>query len=569
MRNKFHIYAYCISIFAIFALIYYPAFYIPFHSDDYSYFLKGTSFKAHLEHYLGWSGRFIADYISSVMLNYFSKPIYMAINSFALIIVIIALSFLPPIIMKQKLIDKNSWLMLWFLFITYWIANPNLGQTTFWLVGSANYLWTIMWASLYFLFLLYLLTQEKEIDFKKSILLILLGFFTGLSNEATGISSVLFTIILFFIYKRQKKILTIALLSIVIGFSFLYFAPGNFKRLHCGAFNNWLNMPMYDKIYMHIFDRMPQTFGLFWLIFIDIIFLFIILSFSDKNKEKNIKSYIFICIFFILAIFSIFVFIKSPAMPPRSKNTCLFFLIICISFLTHTIIRVKESKSTLALIIIISSNLIYFIPSYVFFTYAIKNTAIQAQIRDEIINKAKSNKEQSVKIPDWYFTKLLNNSDKFDMYRSGAMPRYYGVKNIEWTNALFEYSITKTQTPTVLNLALINDLKLDAIFYSNGHNIFDKNKLILQFNHSLLNYIKNGDNILYLHIFTKNNSKFINKDINIEDFTQIGEKFYYAIVIDNIKLQKLKSLDFGFYNSTLEQNSASFSLNLENLEFHK
>ena len=205
MRNKFHIYAYCISIFAIFALIYYPAFYIPFHSDDYSYFLKGTSFKAHLEHYLGWSGRFIADYISSVMLNYFSKPIYMAINSFALIIVIIALSFLPPIIMKQKLIDKNSWLMLWFLFITYWIANPNLGQTTFWLVGSANYLWTIMWASLYFLFLLYLLTQEKEIDFKKSILLILLGFFAGLSNEATSISSVLFTIILFFIYKRQKK----------------------------------------------------------------------------------------------------------------------------------------------------------------------------------------------------------------------------------------------------------------------------------------------------------------------------------------------------------------------------
>jgi hypothetical protein len=62
-----------------------------------------------------------------------------------------------------------------------------------------------MWASLYFLFLLYLLTQEKEIDFKKSILLILLGFFTGFSNEATGISSVLFTIILFFIYKRQKR----------------------------------------------------------------------------------------------------------------------------------------------------------------------------------------------------------------------------------------------------------------------------------------------------------------------------------------------------------------------------
>ena len=89
------------------------------------------------------------------------------------------------------------------------------------------------------------------------------------------------------------------------------------------------------------------------------------------------------------------------------------------------------------------------------------------------------------------------------MFRSDAMPGYYGVKNIEWTNALFEYSITKTQTPTVLNLALINDLKLDAIFYSNGHNIFDKNKLILQFNHSLLNYIKNGDNYFISTYFYK------------------------------------------------------------------
>ena len=58
-RNYFLLFA--ISAVIIYALIYIPAYYIPIHSDDYSYFLQGLSFKAHFQHYMNWSGRFITD----------------------------------------------------------------------------------------------------------------------------------------------------------------------------------------------------------------------------------------------------------------------------------------------------------------------------------------------------------------------------------------------------------------------------------------------------------------------------------------------------------------------------
>ena len=71
----------------IFALIYFVAYQVPFHSDDYSYFQQGLSLDAHIKHYVNWSGRFITDYTSAILLNVFKRPIYMAINSLALIVV--------------------------------------------------------------------------------------------------------------------------------------------------------------------------------------------------------------------------------------------------------------------------------------------------------------------------------------------------------------------------------------------------------------------------------------------------------------------------------------------------
>lgn len=88
----------------------------------------------------------------------------------------------------------------------------------------------------------------------------------------------------------------------------------------------------------------------------------------------------------------------------------------------------------------------YFLFSYIRFTYAIMQTKVQAAIREEIIATAKVNQNDQVEIPDWYFTKLAKETDKFDLFRSDAMPAYYGIKQIKWNPAYFNYAILKTKT---------------------------------------------------------------------------------------------------------------------------
>ena len=131
---------FCVNAAVIYALIYFVAYQVPIHSDDYSYYQLGLSLKSHIEHYLGWSGRFITDYISSLLLNLLTRPVYMAVNSFVLLTVMVLVSVLPSFVRNRgEIIHRGSSVILWLVFVLYWVANPDLGQTSFWVVGSANY----------------------------------------------------------------------------------------------------------------------------------------------------------------------------------------------------------------------------------------------------------------------------------------------------------------------------------------------------------------------------------------------------------------------------------------------
>jgi len=259
----------------------------------------------------------IGDYTASLLIGSFSKPVYMAVNSLIFLIVVINISIFPRLLQGKPLIDRFSCLMLWISFLLYWLCNPNLGQTSFWLVGSAIYLWPLMWLSFYLICLFKLLREDVLIpncnNNKKLALLAVLGFCSGLSNESTGSATVFLNSMLLFMnwdnfrglslrnsFLRVNckdslnfKVMLVGFFSSLIGFLILVLAPGNFLRMTHEAFVHWRSLPLVYKIFGHVVMRMPDAISQFGFAFIIISVLFITLSRSIAGCEKlKIQCYI-------------------------------------------------------------------------------------------------------------------------------------------------------------------------------------------------------------------------------------------------------------------------------------
>ena len=136
------------------------ALHTPMHSDDYAYALKGISLESHINHYFTWSGRVIADYISGFILFIDNHYIRAAINSLAPVLLTFCLTKIGYTTTNKQ--SSSGFIVVSIIiFLTYWISNTNIGQTTFWLVGSANYLWTNV------ILCLFLLSKFKDYLNKK------------------------------------------------------------------------------------------------------------------------------------------------------------------------------------------------------------------------------------------------------------------------------------------------------------------------------------------------------------------------------------------------------------------
>lgn len=63
-------YIYLFSAVIIYILIYIPSYHVPFHSDDYLFYMRGISLEALFRHYMTWEGRLIGDYIGALLLHF-------------------------------------------------------------------------------------------------------------------------------------------------------------------------------------------------------------------------------------------------------------------------------------------------------------------------------------------------------------------------------------------------------------------------------------------------------------------------------------------------------------------
>ena len=548
-----------ISCILIYITIYMVALQVPMHADDYDYYHIGLSLKSHIKHYLNWSGRFIVDYTSSILLNCFNRPIYMAINSLVLLIVIVLASVIPSVVLENKLINRNTKYILWLNYMLYWISNPNLGETSFWLVGSSNYLWTLMWAGLYILYLLHSIKTESERY--RSYKLFLLGIFAGLSNEGIGSTIVILTIvILLSAPKDKRKVALTGLVATSIGCALLVLSPGNSERLE--HFNDWSSLTLFEKVLTHVTNRVPDALSMFYYVYIVmIISLIFALCFKLYNDSMN-QSCRYSILFILSAFCSVLVFVVSPIMPGRTLNAFLFFMLLSSSFILNAFNGSK--KSILAYCCVLGICAIPFILSYRYMLYAYKQTNIQSKIREDIIQEAKANNETEAVIPDWYFTHLAKESDRFSSYRSTEMPGYYGLDDITWQDTIFNYAILTRVEPVSVNMRMDDDLMLENIYTE--FNAPYEQTIVFEFNKGLDKYVQNGDTVLFVHLRVKDRDRFVNADIPLQYDIVIGDKHLYGKTIFTPNLSKLERIDFGIYDTNTKKNIAKYSIDFSQLE---
>lgn len=254
-------------------------------------------------------------------------------------------------------------------FAALWIFTPAFGQAFFWRTGSSDYCYTTF-ISMVYLIPFRLLLDDTDWRPRKPLLLLLLvlSFFAGWSNENLGITNVLGSgIFLFYLYKKERKIFgwAIALVGIcLIGWLVLIFSPGNYGRLNLPAFANYRNLSLYMKL----------TNFLTYLFNNEIHFLLLSciasLGFLYCIFRRNYGIQFFTAaVYYVLFQLSMCAFLFSPLPAYRALTASTVFLCISsISFLS--LFKISIIRKSIAGILIlycaysVTQNSILFLKQY-------------------------------------------------------------------------------------------------------------------------------------------------------------------------------------------------------------
>jgi hypothetical protein len=200
------------------------------------------------------------------------------------------------------------------------------------------------------------------------------------------------------------------------------------------------------------------------------------------------------------------------------------------------------------------------VPSYAFVHYAYKQTAVQADIRIDNILDAKANGSDTAVVPNWFFTRLAREADKFDTYAAHRMTQYYGVDYIDWKDTTFNYAVIRTSEPISVNKEIKDGLTLTNA-YIKINSLFEQT-IVLEFDKPVLEYIEDGDRVFYMHLYVDWRDDYIRADVDLDDFIEIDGKYYYGKTVLNPSLKKLEKINFGFYNPGEQTSSVECSLEL-------
>jgi Uncharacterized membrane protein, required for N-linked glycosylation len=547
-------------------IVFIPIFFTPLHSDDFIYVLHNDQWSNLVWRYFNWSGRIVADSFSLVALQ-LPKVLASLIQALIWTGLIFFITTLPSVVNKNFKFNKFHFIVI---FLLYWVANPNLGQTSFWTVGFANYIFTNFLIIVYFSFLFYL--RDREMNSLSILALVVLAILAGNSNENTSIVLVLLTMVMLVI-EKNKKVFLVALPSTILGALILLLSPGQRVRLEAPSFQVMREQSIFERIWNYFSSSLfIETFKSFmWLFAIFILLSFIYLIQRKVLQKRNI---VYSIIFFFAAILSNAAFGGSYLFPvaPRSLNGALILFLVSLAFYIDDLkldkkILWKSGETYLILLLLIPFSL-----GYYYATKSVYSLSQQFKIRENIIFEANKNNPKAIYIPNYYVGKLYNPSDSIDMFQ-GMVGEYVGVSrttNIKKFNKdfSFDYSnkrlVNKRQFP--LNRDFGNNIHLRAINILPDTRTLKKNSINMVFDNDLKKKYDSSRYKVFIHVVWKrqgNSSKQIfNADTSLNNQLAIDGKYIFSSPIGDIRLKDILSIKTGIYDTQRHKNLNESVINI-------
>lgn len=396
----------------------------PLISDDFAYmFVYGEDrlvssvsdvLESQENHYHMWGGRSVVHFIAQILLM---LPSYVSdlLNS----LVYIGYIFLIYYHIKGR--GKNSLSLFILINLAVWFFQPVLGDTVFWLTGSANYLWGTFFILLFLLpFRMYEgQKQGTGIQVLISAGMFILGIISGWTNENTA-GAMLFAIALFFIYYRSRKWtipvwLVAGLVAGLIGFIVMIMAPGNYARAGESSFSLYiLGYRLFDCTRTLLFYCSP-------LMLVTLLIYIIFYRFPDKERDENIKLSL---IYTIAAMVAVYAMILSPTFPRRALFGVVTYLIIGIGILFYNLdFRHKFLRQVRMLLI--AFGLFCFAFSFYFAFNEINSFRKISLQREVVIKQAMEEGRASCEFERFSGGLYIHGEDPFS---AELMSRYYGIE---------------------------------------------------------------------------------------------------------------------------------------------
>ncbi len=417
--------AVCLAVLAL-AVTWALNWLTPMSSDDFSYANKGVSWNAVWRHYTGWSGRLVADTLSSWMLNLEQTWMVATLNTMAVTGLSLILAALGARLAGRTLRPQ----LVLLVFFLYWLANPDLGQTTFWVVGAANYLWPNVFNFGFALAYLWRLRQGST-PLWLAAALALLALPAGCSNENTGIVTWCLLAWLTYRHARQRPLGAwplIWLLCMAAGIAILLLAPGN--QIRAEAFDHWYSQPALGRALDHFSRRFPDAMLRYAGVFL------ILGAWRLHAGPPSPKTRRAMVLLVGASCLANAILVLAPNIPKRALNGGFMYLLVALSLYGHDL-QDKAALWRRGLSVTLAACALAWLLSGGLMLRAYHGAWQQDQVRRAIIADGLERKLARIEIPQYHFRRTLRSRDRFDTFFDGsALANYYNS-----TATIVEYPV--------------------------------------------------------------------------------------------------------------------------------